>query len=180
MCRHGQDEDNVAGILNGHRDKPLSELGQKQAAEVATLCAKEYNDVQVILSSPLQRAKCTADAIGASLKLGVTVNPQLIERDFGDLTGTPISEIPQRATELLKTEKVTYFLDGPNAESFDACYARAQKVLKAVDEAYTGQVVLLVCHGDLGKMLLACRRGMSWRDALQAPYIANTEVLKLY
>lgn len=31
VTRHGQDEDNVRGILNGHRNLPLTDLGRQQA-----------------------------------------------------------------------------------------------------------------------------------------------------
>lgn len=34
IARHGQNEDNVNGILNGHRDLPLTELGRQQAREL--------------------------------------------------------------------------------------------------------------------------------------------------
>lgn len=35
IVRHGQDEDNQNGILNGHRDMPLTELGKTQAQQLA-------------------------------------------------------------------------------------------------------------------------------------------------
>ena len=35
VARHGQDQDNSNGILNGHRDEPLTELGRQQAKDVA-------------------------------------------------------------------------------------------------------------------------------------------------
>lgn len=179
ICRHGQDEDNVEGLLNGHRDRPLTELGRSQAAAAAELVAARHKDIDVICASPLQRANVTAHTIGAQLGVKVETVDGLIERDFGVLSGKPLSEIPEHATMFHATEKVNYFLDGEGVESFDRCYERAQRVLQHLDAAHNGKVVLLVCHGDIGKMLLGVRRGISWKAALDTPYIANTDVIEL-
>jgi broad specificity phosphatase PhoE len=58
LVRHGQDTDNEAGILNGHRDTTLTELGRDQAKEVATKLLDD--SVEVILHSPLKRTTQTA------------------------------------------------------------------------------------------------------------------------
>ena len=219
ICRHGQDEDNVEGLLNGHRDRPLTALGREQAIKVAenihalttqadekfmlaagkstSLTSSGTPPFDVILSSPLQRAHDTAKAIAAAVSLPVVVKERLIERDFGDLSGTPLIQIEARVrshvNELLSnggkknvddylfhTEKVCYFLDGPGSvESFEKCLYRAKELLADMCMEYPGKRVLCVCHGDIGKMLMAAATGMSWKHALAAPYIANTEVLRL-
>ncbi len=178
VCRHGQDEDNAALLLNGHRDTPLTDLGRSQAAKVAETVPAL--GIDAIYASPLQRARVTAETIGARVGKSVTVWHELIERDFGVLTGKPLSDIPIHAKDkILKTEKVNYFLEVEGAETFPVLLERARKVLDKVHQTHPGETVLLVSHGDLGKMLMAAHRGMTWEEALMAPYIANTDVLLL-
>uniref|UniRef100_A0A7S1QZS4 Phosphoglycerate mutase n=1 Tax=Neobodo designis TaxID=312471 RepID=A0A7S1QZS4_NEODS len=180
LCRHGQDEDNANKLLNGHRDTPLTELGRSQAEAVAAKVAKEHGqDIDVIVCSPLQRAHNTAKAIGGAVGKEPTVMPELVERDFGALSGQPLADIPKLATKTMELSQVCYFLDGEGVETFDACHERAAKVLAHLNEAYAGRGVLVVSHGDFGKMLLAHRRGISWQDALATPFIGNTDLLEL-
>lgn len=180
VCRHGQDLDNVEGILNGHRDRPLSELGRSQAAQVADTIKSQGTVFDAIYASPLLRAHQTATTIGAAVGVAVQVMPDLIERDFGVLTGRPYEDIPKYAGEkVLQTDKVLYFLEVEGGESFEELYARAQRVLQEVDAKHEGHNVLLVCHGDIGKMILAARRGITWREGLLEPYFANTEVRQI-
>jgi probable phosphoglycerate mutase len=179
LCRHGQDEDNAAKLLNGHRNTPLTELGRTQAQAVATKVGTEHPEIEVILCSPLQRAHDTAKAIGAAIGHEPTVKPYLIERDFGALSGQPLADIPKLATETMELSQVCYFLDGEGVETFEACFDRAGKVLAELNATFAGKTVLVVSHGDFGKMLLAHRRGISWRDALATPFIGNTDLLEL-
>lgn len=180
VCRHGQDLDNKEGLLNGHRDRPLSELGRQQAAEVAARIKSSGVSYAAIYASPLSRAQETAGAVSAAIGVPVQTMPDLIERDFGVLSGKPYADIPKYAGDaLFQGDKVLYFLNCEDIETFDQCYERAQRVLAAVDAAHAGQHVLLVCHGDLGKMLQAVRKGLSWKEGLALPYFANTEVLEI-
>ena len=178
LCRHGQDEDNEAQLLNGHRDRPLTELGLKQAEQAAErICSKH---IDVCYCSPLQRAKVTAEKVCEPLGLHPIIMDDLIERDFGVLTGRPYTDIDQYSNgHLLHTEKVKYFLQADGSETFPQCYARAQECLLKIDTMCKGKSVLLVCHGDIGKMLMAARRKMTWEEALKAPYIANTDCILL-
>lgn len=180
VCRHGQDLDNEAGILNGHRDQPLTALGVQQAEALADKVKSSGQAYAAIYSSPLQRAHMTARAIGVKIDLPVVVLDDLIERDFGELSGKPYADIPKYAGDnVLQADKVLYFLTCDGSESFDDCYKRAQRVLAFLDERHEGERVLLGCHGDIGKMLVAARKGVAWREGLLMPYFANTEVISI-
>lgn len=180
VCRHGQDMDNVNGILNGHRDEPLSDLGRSQAAAVAEKIKQSGVAYAAIYASPLQRAFSTASAIGAAVGVAVEKRDDLIERDFGVLSGRPYADIPTYAGDkVLQGDRILYFLAAEGCETFDKCYERAQGVLADVDAKHPGQHVLLVCHGDIGKMLQAARAKVNWEDGLRLPYFANTEVIEL-
>lgn len=172
--------DNVHGVLNGHRDEPLSELGRSQAATVADKIKTSGVHYAAIYASPLQRALETAKAIGAAVDVAVQVRADLIERDFGVLSGKPYADIAKYAGDrVLQGDKVLYFLEVEGCETFDRCYERAQGVLADVNAKHAGEHVLLVCHGDIGKMLQAAHAGVDWRKGLELPYFANTEVIEL-
>nr|CCC90654.1 putative phosphoglycerate mutase protein [Trypanosoma congolense IL3000] len=180
ICRHGQDEDNRDGLLNGRRDRPLTALGREQANRVADKLKSSGVSYDIILSSPLQRAYETACIIASALGKEVQKDEDLIERDFGVMTGKPINDIRRLAGEnVLQGDKVLYFLDVKEAETFDQCFSRAARLLERVDNQFAGKRVLFVCHGDIGKMVQAVRKNITWRDALLLPYISNTDIVEL-
>lgn len=178
LVRHGQDEDNINGILNGHRDKPLTELGRQQAHTTAQKL-KELG-IQVIYASPLLRAYETARIIAAELGIDeVIADDELIERDFGVLTGKPIDDIPKYSTKRFQGDKILYFLDGEGTEDFPALLKRGKKVIDKVKGQHPDEHVLLVTHGDIGKMIRAAFHNWTWEEALKTPYFDNTGVLEL-
>lgn len=180
-CRHGQNEDNVNGLLNGHRDLPLTDLGRAQAQSLAKQFREDGTSFDEIYSSPLIRAKETAECIALALGMKVKVVPELIERDFGILSGKRAPEdIPQYATETLEGDKLLYFLSGEGVETFEHLYERASSVIQEMNKQHPGKKVLLVCHGDIMMMLRAVKRKMHWREALlHLPYIGNTALVDL-
>jgi probable phosphoglycerate mutase len=178
VARHGQDMDNANGILNGHRDQPLTMLGKKQAAELAL---KLYHKpVDVIVSSPLQRALLTASIVGFSLDKPVYIESGFIERDFGAMTGKRIADITKLvpAEDVFQTEKITYFLRAASAEPFPDLLIRVSIETNKVLEQYPGQNILIVAHGDVAKMIRAYLMGWSWLQGIQAPYFDNTEFVE--
>ena len=104
LVRHGQDTDNQNGILNGRRDTDLTRLGKEQAEEVA-IKLKKFS-IDAIYTSPLKRTRETAEIINQEIKTGpLKIDSDLIERDFGVLTGKSLGDIPVFAKKILKTEK---------------------------------------------------------------------------
>lgn len=61
LVRHGQNKDNAEGILNGHRDEPLTEIGVAQAYEIADKVKSTGIVFDRVYASPLQRAYKTAE-----------------------------------------------------------------------------------------------------------------------
>lgn len=177
IVRHGQDTDNAAFILNGHRDTNLTDLGRQQAKEVASKLLDKQIDV--IYSSPLKRAYETALIIAEQIKVPVTTDQRLIERSFGILTGRPVSEIPFFATKTLQGDKVLYFTEADGSEDFPSTLHRAKEVLSDITSQHPDKNILIVTHGDIGKMIRAAYHNWYWESALMTPYFANTEILEL-
>ena len=181
LARHGQNEDNANGILNGHRDLPLTDTGIVQAAEVANKIKDEGLVFDAVLSSPLSRAFKTAEIISEINDFPKpTVMNELIERDFGVLTGREQSRIEELcAPDVLKTELITYFLSPEGAETFPELLARANKLLKSLAGTYKDGSILLVTHGDFGKMIYASYYNLDWKDVLTLFHFGNSELLLL-
>lgn len=146
LVRHGQDEDNARGILNGHRDAALTEKGRTQAQMLGTTIAAADARIQAIYSSPLTRARQTAAIITHSIiNAPITVLSNLIERDFGEMTGRPYSDIvPLCAPNVFHTKQIDYFLTPKGGETFPQTLARARHVLNALENSQSDKNVLLV------------------------------------
>ena len=85
ILRHVESEANRAGVGLGRTDSPPTELGRRQIA--ATSDALAQAPLSRILTSPLQRARLLAEAIGAACGVEVESRDELIELDVGDLEG---------------------------------------------------------------------------------------------
>jgi broad specificity phosphatase PhoE len=91
FLRHGQTDWNALGRLQGRSDRPLDAGGIEQAHAGAERLFAE--DVSIIVSSPLLRARQTADVVSQALGVPVKIDQNLIERSFGSLEGRLVNEI---------------------------------------------------------------------------------------
>jgi probable phosphoglycerate mutase len=181
IARHGQNEDNANGILNGHRDLPLTAIGENQAHELAKGIREAGINFDVVYTSPLSRAKRTAEVVCETLDLPAPiVLDSLIERDFGVMTGKAASEVENLcAPDIVKTETITYFLSPPGAETFPELLERAGRALNQILSEHHGDTVLIATHGDFGKMLYASFYGLAWEYMLTMFHFGNAELLLL-
>ena len=85
LVRHGRTALNATGRLQGRIDEPLDELGLRQAAAAA----RTVGGVDRVISSPLLRARQTAEEFG----LPVEVDERWIELDYGHLDGRAMSSL---------------------------------------------------------------------------------------
>ncbi len=181
LARHGQNQDNVNGILNGHRDEPLTPLGEQQAHITATYIKEAGLTFDAVYSSPLKRAFRTAEIITSDLGLNLpTVEEDLVERNFGVMTGYPVSKIEEMcAPEIIKTGTITYFLCPKGAETFPELIERGKKVINYIQTNHSDGSILLVTHGDIGKMIYAAYYHLDWKEVLTSFHFGNCEVLLL-
>jgi broad specificity phosphatase PhoE len=181
VARHGQNEDNANGILNGHRDEPLTELGISQAHELADGILKAGLTFDATYASPLFRAYKTGEIICETLDIAPpVVLDSIIERDFGVMSGKKASDIERLcAPDIIKTDTITYFLSPEGAETFPTLLERAARALDQIKSEHPDGSVLLATHGDLGKMLYTSFYGFRWQDILTQFHFGNCELLLL-
>ena len=143
LLRHGQTDWNIDFRLQGITDIPLNETGLTQAKAAASIL--QAADWDFIASSPLTRARQTAEIIAESLGVSeVAIEPLLLERSFGDAEGMTHEQWKQD------------FPDGmpPGGESLDVLRDRAHELLARLLDVYRGTRVLTVSHGALIRKLV--------------------------
>ncbi|WP_329429288.1 histidine phosphatase family protein [Streptosporangium sp. NBC_01495] len=161
LLRHGETPLSVERRFSGLGDPELTPNGIAQAeAAAAKLAGKPYG-IQVIVSSPLRRARATAEIIAARAGLEVLVEEGLRETDFGDWEGHTFTEIQRRWPDELAAWLADPSAAPPGGESFGMAARRVQATGDLLVERYEGKTVLAVSHVTPIKMLL--------RFALLAP-----------
>ena len=155
ITRHGETKRNKEQRVLGRTDDPLSEKGKAQAAELA----EKMKDIEVdiIYTSPLSRAKDTAETVAKSKGMSVIVDDRLIETNFGDFEGKTAGELeldPRFA------QWVAGKIPTPNGESNSdfvkrLCVGLQQIVLDMLENDIEHSAVIM--HGGAIMMLLgAC------------------------
>jgi broad specificity phosphatase PhoE len=143
LVRHGQTDWNIDLRLQGSSDIPLNQTGIDQAKS-ASLKLK-VGDWDVILVSPLSRARDTAEVFANRLGLRVVIVPELVERSFGTAEGLSHPEWRKLYESGTKIEGL---------ESLEDLRIRANILLDMVANEYAGQKVLAVSHGAYIRKLL--------------------------
>ncbi len=159
LLRHGQTALSVDKRFSGVGDPPLTQVGQAQAAAAAARLASA--GVQAVVSSPLGRARQTAQAVADAIGVEVSVEPGLRETDFGDWEGYTFAEIRAKWPRELEAWLADPEVAPPAGESFVETATRVRAARDRVLAAHEGQTVVLVSHVTPIKTLL--------RFALDAP-----------
>ena len=150
LVRHGQTEGNLRRLLVGRTDMPLDDIGRRQAVATADFAATSYQP-DLVLSSPLVRARDTAEEIGRRLGLAVEIEPGLVELDFGDVEGWAIEEAlthhPHMAEVLLDPNGDDY--SWPNGEMLGDFHRRVAACFEMLVEKHRHHHVLIVTHGGV-------------------------------
>lgn len=97
LIRHGETDGNARRIVQ-LPETPLSTRGLAQAERLGARMAG--TGIRAILASDLARAAMTAERIAQATGLPVEHDALLHERNFGDLRGTPYSELAERGIDM--------------------------------------------------------------------------------
>jgi len=138
---------------SGHGDPELTELGRAQAAAAARRLG-EGGGIDVIVSSPLGRARATAQAVAEATGLSVEIEEGLIETDFGGWEGLTFTEAGQRDPQLHRRWLGDVDVAPPGGESFAQVAARMAVTREALIARYPGARILAVSHVTPIKTLL--------------------------
>jgi probable phosphoglycerate mutase len=154
LVRHGQTAWNKDLHFRGRVDLPLDETGLNQAEAVARCLAAEFQPA-ALLSSPLQRARQTAEAIAQATQLNLQDEKCLIDLDYGQFSGLSPTEAETKFLELYRAWlNVPHIIRFPAGESLDDVHARLSDLLGRVTNLYPNAQVILVTHQVVCQVLL--------------------------
>lgn len=151
FLRHGESVGNAEERFQGQSDFPLTEAGRKQALALAERWLHEVMRFDLVVTSPLSRARETAEIIAGRLGAPVEVNPIWLERNAGEVSGLTHDE----ASKLFPGPEFStpYDAFGVNGEGDWELFLRAGKALHELIKQPAGNY-LIVTHGGLLNKLM--------------------------
>lgn len=167
FTRHGQTQANERGMFN-LPNAVLTDFGVKQALEVAKKAS--YLGITKIVSSPLERAKQTAEIIATDLGIDVhniKYDPNLAERSVGILEGAPRNDMTT----------ATIPDDTEDAETSQAIFDRAKQLRN--DYVIVTEPTLLVGHAGIYRYLVTALRDGDITEVQYVPQFTQGEIVKL-
>jgi broad specificity phosphatase PhoE len=157
LARHGESDWNHTKRWQGFADRPLTDLGRRQAAELADRLAD--TELDAVYSSDLQRARETAEAVARRQGLEVRTTPDLREVDVGSWSGLTRAEAEARYPEAYAR-----WLQGAegwdDGETYEQLSRRVVKAIQRIATDHAGQRVLVVAHGGTIRAVHAAALGL--------------------
>ena len=153
LVRHGENEWTKRGALAGRTPSiSLNEKGREQAQQIAERLKAQ--PITAIYSSPLVRCLETAQPLAAALDLSVSVEPGVLEVDYGDWRGGELKELGKRP----EWQLVQIFPGGfrfPRGETLREVQNRVITTLERIRAQHEGEAVAVFAHGDVLRTSLA-------------------------
>lgn len=150
LLRHGESVGNAQSRWQGQSDYPLTERGRAQARALAERWRSEEVKFDLVIASPLVRAKETAEIIAAALNAKVELDPIWMERDIGEMEGLTADEVRQKPQPSYVTP---YNPIGGNGEGDWELFLRAGRALHGLLRRPPGSY-LIVSHGGMLNQLM--------------------------
>jgi len=145
LLRHGQTALSVERRFAGRGDAPLTDVGRQQAAAAAARL-KARGGIDLVVSSPLSRARHTAEAVASATGAGLLVDEDLAETDFGDWEGLTFGEVMQRWPEEMKAWMASADVAPPGGESLSGAARRTLTSLDRLLAEHVHAKMVLVSH----------------------------------
>jgi probable phosphoglycerate mutase len=166
LVRHGETASNAQRVLQ-HPETPLSERGLAQARCVAHRLARHR--VAEIAASDYARALATAELIRGACGAPLAIDPELRERNFGDLRG--------RAYADLGFDPFAPGYVPPAGESWEDLHRRVDRLWERVRDRAAGLAgdLVLVTHGLVCHSLVSRRLDLGGAECGPGRF-ANTSV----
>lgn len=157
LLRHGESTGNAENRHQGQADYPLTDLGILQTKALARDWKARGWEFDKALSSPLSRAKQTAEILSGQLGFGLEYDPVWMERDNGELAGL----LHEQALEVLPPPDFIPLYE-PIAETGESqweLYLRAGSALNRLIKLPPGRY-LVISHGGLLNMVMHALVGL--------------------
>ena len=165
--RHGQTKVNVAASVHRKNDEAtLDETGEEQAHKLAIACYQE--GLQELFCSPELRAQQTAEILAAELGLKPIELAEFSERNWGDWSGKPWSEIQSQLDRMTLQERYEFI--PLNGESWKAMEGRLHHGLGTLTKS-DHSVVGVVTHGGALRALMPITKDQPKESSFQYDFL---------
>jgi broad specificity phosphatase PhoE len=149
MVRHGESEGNRERRFTISSEVGLTELGYRQAHEVARRIAKLFKP-EIVVSSPFRRARQTSEIIAAELKLAIEIVHELHERDLGCLKGHSYDDLRELVLKDPAYDPARGWSWKPEGgESYEDVRARVVGAVNNLLRRYPRNEIVIVSHGGV-------------------------------
>ena len=168
VTRHGETELNASGRVSGLDDVPLTGRGRAQAEALARAAQGKWIDL--VITSPLRRARETAEIVARALGVPAVSASGLTELALGGLDGRYIEEVRKTEPEAYERRGrtlLTYKYDADSENFYDLRY-RAIKQIQQIVQQDAAPDLLAVTHAGVIRVLAAEIRGESLERAVRA------------
>lgn len=153
FVRHGQTDWNKLGLYRGRADRPLDEIGARQAQLVRDALANK--EINKLYASPTRRTIETLSPLSAKLRhKPIMMSNGLIDIDYGEWQGMKKEEVPEKWPELDKQWRQDPFgVTFPNGESLLEVQKRALAAVDEIRKDAQGKAVAVCSHRVLLKAI---------------------------
>ncbi|WAW15711.1 histidine phosphatase family protein [Peptostreptococcus equinus] len=153
LVRHGQTHWNTEGRTQGHGNSDLTELGIKQAENLAEVL-KKY-PIDTVYCSDLGRAVQTAEIIANKLGIDYTLTANLREMGFGIWEGMKLKIIEKEYADMFSIwRNKPDILEVPGGEKLIDIKNRQDALIEKLNTEYDGKHILLVSHSVTVRVML--------------------------
>ncbi|MEJ2264273.1 MAG: histidine phosphatase family protein [Anaerolineales bacterium] len=145
LIRHGETDWNVEGRYQGQADPPLNARGMAQAERLAE--ELEQTGLEVLYTSPLLRARQTAEIVCEDLGIPLQVEPRLMEIHQGDWQTRLRREIEELYPEVFRRwEMEPWQVTPPKGEHLMQVQKRVNAAVDEIVTRHTSQTIGIVAH----------------------------------
>ena len=178
LLRHGESEGNVKKIWQGQTEFPLTNLGRQKAHVLAERWRVEGMTFDLVIASPLSRARDTAEIIADALQVPMEIDPVWLERDNGRYAGLEDKVIRERLQ--LPKYLHPHYPVGETGETFWELFLRGGMAINSLIRRPPGRY-LVVSHGGILNTTLYAALGIAPQSNFQGPafHFSNTSFASL-
>lgn len=168
VVRHGHTDWNNEKITMGKKDIPLNAAGIEEAYKTSELL--KNIDIDLIICSPLIRAKQTANIINKNRNIEIIYDERIMERSLGNLEGKPYTNDNSRIWD------ININTSDNNIETMEYFKTRVFDFLEKIKKQYSNKNILLVTHGGVSALINCYFNDSLYDGPLSNKFLNNCEI----
>ena len=170
VIRHGKTDWNLESRIQGKTNISLNEMGMNQAEEVRKKI--EEKDIDLIIASPLDRTKQTAEIINKNMQVPIKYHENLMERNFGIYEGKDAKTVDVWKDLLKYHDNVAV----ENGEKIQEFFGRVFDCMSDIEKENKDKNVLIVTHGGVARAIDCYFNGIPEDNEDTGSMLSNCEV----